>query len=140
MKKESTTSKTKNHVVLFRIWLVLTILALFSFTYYVLNYDEITIKLNNRNPAFEGRYDYYYYNNVTQACLFRCWNLYGSHHNATGNKRNCECTGGTVKFFLEVEGGVWKNLPEYFPAGKNGEPTGLEENNTHEVIVEVLEK
>jgi len=102
------TLKNKNYAVLYVIWVVVMLLSILSLSYIAYDYDNFVINSNNiLYKKWNGRYEYYYYNNVSQQCLFRCWRDYGIEANATGNKNNCVCDGFKIHFFNEISSGVW---------------------------------
>ena len=67
--------------------------------------------LNNRNPDWCGKYDYYLQNDVSSDCLRRCWDAYGCEHNATGRMNNCSCSGGflRIRMYVDEEPRWWLN-------------------------------
>jgi len=125
-------------------WLVCSILIMLLFLIIMIYPDETIIKVNNYlYPEWCNRYDYYMYNNVTNDCLMRCWKYYGCEHNATGNRKNCLCTGGLVGFIGESGNEI--NMPHiggiYHEIESNGDfipgkiPMGLKENK---IITEMV--
>ena|SRR6056297_240893 len=80
---------------LYWLWVVILILSL-TFLLFITT-EENMIKLNNINPAWCNKYEYYLNHEVSSGCLKRCWENYGCEHNATGSYNQCVCTGGPLK-------------------------------------------
>ena len=80
-------------------WVLLlaTLILLLSFN---LN-DKTLVEINNKNPAWCGRYEYYLNisHNTTVQCLSECWRLFGCEANATGfiRSNNCYCNGIKIR-------------------------------------------
>jgi len=78
---------------LFLSWVVFSILL--TQIFYLLPIgDSYVIAINNKNPDWCNRYEYYLENThiVTNRCLSNCWKLYGCDANATGSyTETCYC-------------------------------------------------